>query len=139
MDDEQHKIAHLNMVQNIINRMGNNSFLIKGWTITLLSALLTVLWEKGHLWIMFIPLILFWYLDSFYLQQERLYRNLYDKIMAGDQAVVKYSMCTKNCENNKTKLQAAAFSRSIAPFYATIAALMLSYYLFYLLKILFLC
>ena len=134
MDNEQYKIAHLNMVQNVINRMGNNCFLIKGWAITLLSALLTVLWEKGHLWIMFIPLILFWYLDSFYLRQERLYRNLYNKIIAGDQAVVKYSLCTKNCENNKTKLQAAAFSRSIAPFYVTIAALPLSYCLFSLLK-----
>ena len=33
------KIEHLKMIQGIITRMNTNSFQIKGWTITLVSAL----------------------------------------------------------------------------------------------------
>lgn len=34
----EEKIAHLGFVQGVINRMGGNSFLIKGWSITLMAA-----------------------------------------------------------------------------------------------------
>jgi len=33
------KIKHLEFIQTIINRMAANSFLIKGWAITLVAAL----------------------------------------------------------------------------------------------------
>ena len=33
------KIAHLKMVQAVITRMAGNSFLIKGWSVTLVAAL----------------------------------------------------------------------------------------------------
>ena len=34
------KIKHLEMIQAVIVRMGNNSFLLKGWSVTLISAYL---------------------------------------------------------------------------------------------------
>ena len=33
------KIAHLQMIQAIITRLGQNSFLVKGWSVGLISAL----------------------------------------------------------------------------------------------------
>ena len=33
------KIKHLEMIQGVINRMASNSFLLKGWTVVLVSAL----------------------------------------------------------------------------------------------------
>ena len=33
------KLKHLEFIQGVINRMGQNSFLIKGWTVTLVAAL----------------------------------------------------------------------------------------------------
>jgi len=33
------KLKHLEMIQGIINRMAGNFFLLKGWCITLISAL----------------------------------------------------------------------------------------------------
>ena len=134
MGNEQIKIAHLNYVQSAINRMANNSFLIKGWTITLLSALLTVLWDaqdKGHFRIMFIPLVLFWGLDTFYLYYERLYRNLYKKIVINAPGIEPYSMCIDKCKSDDeenigynledTKILNIFCSRSISFFYMTIA------------------
>lgn len=138
MDNEQIKIAHLNFVQSAINRMANNSFLIKGWTITLLSALLTVLWNeqgKGHFGIMFIPLVLFLWLDTFYLYYERLYRNLYIKIVINAPGIEPYSMCIDKCksddeENIKynledTKILKIFCSGSIIPFYLVIAIIII--------------
>ena len=36
------KIAHLEMVQAVITRMAGNSFLIKGWSVTLVAARRTI-------------------------------------------------------------------------------------------------
>ena len=34
----ENKLKHLEMIQNIINRMASNSFLVKGWCVTLVAA-----------------------------------------------------------------------------------------------------
>ena len=68
------------MIQGIINRMASNSFFLKGWTITLLVGLFVLSEKNAHFsfyFIAFIPIILFWFLDSYYLQLERKYRVLY--------------------------------------------------------------
>ena len=84
MDSEnlEPKIRHLEMIQNIINRMTHNSFALKGWTITLISGIL-ILSEKNSNLLFFllayIPTIMFWGLDSYYLQIERKYRILYKR------------------------------------------------------------
>lgn len=82
------KLEYLKLIQNIITRMANNSFLLKGWTISLVSGILGILIVKrvGIIFysLLFIPLIVFWFLDSYYLRQERLYRGLYDKIRVLD-------------------------------------------------------
>jgi hypothetical protein len=81
MTDE--KIKHLEMIQNIITRMAKNSFLLKGWTVTLLAGIFALVWEKGgflHYLLAYIPVFMFWFLDAYYLQQERLYRGLYDEV-----------------------------------------------------------
>ena len=76
------RLKHLEMLQNVIARMASNSFLIKGWSVTLLSAIL-VLTAGGTISIVgpisLIPVITFWFLDGFFLRQERLFRKLYDR------------------------------------------------------------
>lgn len=72
--DNQDKIAHLGFIQGVINRMGNNSFLVKSWSVTLLAALFAALSNENNLYILFLPLIIFWILDAYFLHQERLYR-----------------------------------------------------------------
>ena len=72
---------HLGMIQGIINRMAANSFQIKGWTVTLLAALgaagvasqYSIISILGYL-----PLIIFWGLDGYYLNQEKIFRDVYN-------------------------------------------------------------
>lgn len=75
------RLKHLEMLQQVITRMANNSFLVKGWSITLISALLALA-AKDKIQLMayvaILPWLAFWMLDGFFLRQERLYRGLFD-------------------------------------------------------------
>lgn len=80
---KEEKIKHLEFIQNIITRHNTNSFQIKGLTVTIVSALLAVYASNNNLefiWIGIIPTILFWFLDSYYLQLERKFRGLYNDV-----------------------------------------------------------
>ncbi len=81
MDDG--KLKHLEFIQSVITRMNTNSFQIKGWTIALVSALIAVAASTENslmlLTAVFPPLI-FWFLDAYYLNQERRFGGLYDDV-----------------------------------------------------------
>ena len=68
---EQEKIKHLEFIQSIINRMNSNSFQIKGWMITIVSALIALYASGGnvtYIFVAIVPTLLFLYLDAYYLQ-----------------------------------------------------------------------
>jgi len=71
-------IKELELIQGIINRMANNSFTIKWWTITLFVVILLLKEDKYYTFISFIPILVFWFLDAYFLRLERLYRRLYN-------------------------------------------------------------
>ena len=77
------KLKHLEFIQNIITRMGSNSFMMKGWAVTLLSALFALAAAESNqifALITFIPVTAFWVLDAYFLSQERRYRALYKEV-----------------------------------------------------------
>ncbi|GBL02622.1 hypothetical protein VH1709_contig00167-0007 [Vibrio harveyi] len=79
--EKEELIAYLNMIQGVILRMANNSFLIKGWSISLTTAMLAVAaGTKSELFciISIIPVLLLWWLDAFFFYQEKKYRDIYD-------------------------------------------------------------
>jgi hypothetical protein len=74
---------HLEFIQNIITRMNTNSFQIKGMSVTITAALLTLYAGSNkplYLAVPIIPTILFWFLDAYYLQQERKFRAVYNDV-----------------------------------------------------------
>mgnify|MGYP003296995710 CR=1 FL=1 len=91
----ENKTKHLEMIQGIINRMGNNSFLLKGWAVTLVAgifALSSKESDKLYFLVAYIPILVFWGLDSYYLLQERLYRSLYDKVRNTEENNIDFSL-----------------------------------------------
>ena len=91
------KLAHLQMIQDVISRMGLNSFHLKGWSVTLVSALLALAAAKTQLRfvsIALLPVIAFWLLDGYFLRQERLFRKLYDHVRAIQPGSIDFSMDT---------------------------------------------
>lgn len=76
------KIKQLEMLQAVINRMASNSFVFKGWSVTIiagLSAFATSDSNKKLLLVAFLATLLLWAVDAYYLSLERQYRLLYEK------------------------------------------------------------
>jgi hypothetical protein len=79
----EENLKHFEFIQNVITRMNTNSFQIKEWSITLVAALLTVYATLKIPYILLIGIfssVLFWFLDSYYLCQERKFRGLYNDV-----------------------------------------------------------
>src|SRR4051812_7194957 len=76
-------LKHLELIQAVVTRLAGNSFTIKGWSITLVSALLALSAKDSnsrYALLAVLPALCFWGLDAYYLRQERLFRKLYDAI-----------------------------------------------------------
>lgn len=123
------KIAHLGFIQGVITRMGNNSFLLKGWTITLVAALFVVSQKDSSIMvagIAYFPCVLFWMLDSYYLWQERWFRQVYKAASKADQDTIDFSMAfptfsKDECKKLELQYAQSLFSKTIAPFYIVVA------------------
>ncbi len=87
MKENDIEVIHkeIDLIQNCISRMAQNSFLIKGWTLTVVAVVLALM-EKNIdpiylCLVLFIPLMAFWYLDAFFLQTEKMFRKLYEWVI----------------------------------------------------------
>ena len=83
------RLKALDHLQSVIQRLAGNSFLIKGWAVTLSSALLG-LSVKGTnsaavAYLAILPTVVFWLLDAYYLALEREFRDKYAAAMATDE------------------------------------------------------
>lgn len=80
---EIHK--EIDLIQSCINRMAQNSFMTKGWLISLYVIALALLPETIDMFlvcaVLFMFTISFWYLDAFFLRTERIYRKIYDWVL----------------------------------------------------------
>jgi hypothetical protein len=79
------KLKHLEFIQAVIGRMAQNSFLFKGWAITIaagLSAFGAADSEHALLAIALVSTVMFWGLDGYYLWLERRFIELYASVAA---------------------------------------------------------
>lgn len=111
--------------------MAANSFIVKGWAVTFVAAILAFTGKDGNRFgalVALLPAVLFWRLDSFFLHQERLFRNLYDAVRANpmrEPDQVDFSLKTTELPavNSRQKLWnedrwfRCALSKTIWPFY----------------------
>lgn len=91
----ENKIKHLELIQGVINRMAGNSFALKGWAVTLIAGIFALASkdaDKSYSLVAYIPITVFWGLDSYYLLQERLYRSLYEKVRFLPEDKIDFSM-----------------------------------------------
>jgi hypothetical protein len=128
------RLKHLEMLQQVITRMAGNSFLVKGWSITLISALLAFA-AKDKIsimaWVAILPWLAFWMLDGFFLHQERLFRRLFDHYRAQPQdTATDFSMDTR-LEDVQDKPEvkpwfAVMFSRTLLIFHGLLVCLIVA-------------
>lgn len=124
--------THINILQNVINRMASNSANSKTWAITIISAIIVLLIDKSKtnvFYIAYIPLVMFFLLDCFYLGLERHFRDLYNKFIINMESekfdfkiVYKLRGPKKLLEKIKCTVL-GAWSFSTTPFYAILGIL----------------
>jgi hypothetical protein len=117
------KRAHLEMIQGVINRLSQHSFLIKGWSVTLVSALFALAASSANqcfLYLAYFPAIAFWILDGYFLWQERLFRALYNKVRVLDETGIDFSMDTEELKAKEKSWSDAMLSKTFRIFHGTI-------------------
>jgi hypothetical protein len=100
------KIKHLEFVQGVINRLNSNSFMIKGWSITLTSAIFAITGTIKEPILCFIslgPIIIFWILDSIFLANERCFISLYSCIINNNTLSIEKNKLKKNSTTESSK------------------------------------
>ncbi len=124
----ENKQKHLEFIQTVINRMAGNCFLLKGWAITLVTALFALSAKDSnhnYFLIAYFPVIIFWILNGYFLSQERLFRALYDHVRKLDEPKIDFSMSTSGFENSKNNWLCSIFSQTLLIFYLTLVGVML--------------
>jgi hypothetical protein len=137
MASDPDRVKHLEMLQAIITRMASNSFLLKGWSVTLVAGIFALGAKDANATLVFlalVPVVTFWGLDGYFLWQERCFRALYRAAVAtylGDSnaspTIEVFSMDTseavKSCPN--CSWRQSVFSITLEVFYGVLSAIIL--------------
>ena len=135
---EPDRVKHLEFLQTNIARMNQCSFQMKRWPIRIVSALLAVYaatindlgeGNKAFLIVAVFPTIIFWFLDSYYLTQERKFRGIYNDVAGinkdNPQLVEIYDMPLGKYKGGKYSFIRVMFSKTIWPLYLGIMTCLL--------------
>lgn len=135
LENGENKRTHLQMIQSIIARMGENSFSLKKWSIGMMIAIFAFAGDSTHeaSIIALVPLIVFWFLDAYYLMLERKFRALYDDVRIKKEEDIDFGMNFNNIKIKLKDLQKFGFlnilcSTSVALFYLVCIVTCLSIY-----------
>ncbi|SEP08860.1 hypothetical protein SAMN05192574_12167 [Mucilaginibacter gossypiicola] len=123
------KLKHLDFIQLVITRMNVNSFLIKGWSVTLIAALFAFAAkesDKNFIVITYISTFAFWMLDGYYLSQERQYRSLYDKVRNLKEDEIDFDMNAKAFNRGRNSWFKSLFAEIFLYFYGALMIIILA-------------
>ena len=117
-------LKHLEFIQGVISRLATSSFILKGWSLTVSGAFFG--YSASHFnWpvatVGLLSAVAFWFLDAYYLRQERLYRIVYDKAARRDSEVPLFSMDTAAYKESAPWLD-VMLSVTLSTFYGALMA-----------------
>ena len=122
---------HLIFIQEIVARMANTSAMVKGWSLTVVTAVFGVAigtnsWKMATLGIG--VALIFGYLDAHYLGLERSYRRLFNATINSNSRVALYELDWRFEFDTPPKRSVmppwrVLWSWSILPFYGSMIAI----------------
>ena len=117
-DDER---KHLDFVQSIISRLAQCSFQLKQWSVLLVTicfCLGLIIFDRKFILIALISILCFWFLDAFYLHQERKYRGLFNALTNSETPHINaYDLNASNYLKGFKEYLIVLFSRTISLVY----------------------
>lgn len=134
-ESDPYRVKHLELLQAVIARMGQNSFTVRGWSVTLVSVVFALIAAKDApplaALIALVPAVVFWGLDAYYLRQERLFRKLYqatvDDLTTGTAQVPVLSMDIRPYSAAVPTWRTTLLSRTVVPIPAVLVAIAAGY------------
>lgn len=145
MDRNEVLLKEIDLIQNCIQRMDKNSFLVKGWLISLFTVIIALLPEKFDIKYLsaagFLSTLCFWYLDGFFLKMETLYRWKYEWVLKNRLICDDYKFDldpynknmwiehTSETTKREPPILKKMFSKINLPLYAPLLAVMLALFL----------
>ena len=133
MDRETMLHKEIDLIQSIISRMANNSFLLKGWLISLIAIFFaltidSVMVNKPVYFgaILSLIVIVFWYLDAFFVHKEKCYRELYNWVIENRKNTDNY-LYNLNCtrfEKQVSCILKIMFSKTLCVFYGSMFSIL---------------
>ncbi len=123
------RIAHLEMIQNVVTRMAANSFALKALAVALTAGVLAFAGaapDPTPLVVLaaLVPVLMLWVLDARYLRLERLFRRLYDTVRRAE-AAEPFTMDIAPFEAHEQSTLRIAASWSVGWFYGAIAIVLI--------------
>lgn len=121
-------LSYLEALQDTIKRLASNSGQCKAWCITITAAIVVLSARTAtpnHAWIGIIPIVMFCYLDAYYLSLERIfvdkYKGVADKVRNGtfaqEDLFVFPAPRLSPVKDKFMRLTSALASTSVTPFY----------------------
>lgn len=125
----ENKLRHLEFIQQAINRMASNLFLLKGWTVTLIAAMFALAAKESrdlYFLLAYFPTVMFWLLDGYFLSQERRFRSLYDHVRKLQESAIDFSMDTQPFKESppRNRWSRALLSPTLLIYYGVLLAAM---------------
>lgn len=129
MNFEEKRIAYLQMIENIIDRMSNKSGNIKGFAVSVVAGVIALSFKETSpyvLFLSFLTVLIFLWLDLYYLGIERKYKFFYKQVCNGKEVDFSLSLDLRESEIKEaraTKWQCLT-SKSIYYFYIPLSIIM---------------
>jgi len=133
----ENKRSHLEMIQGVVNRLSQNSFLLKGWSVILVSALMTLAAKDSNLvfiLLAYFPALAFWFLDGYFLWQERLFQALYDYVRNLNEENIDFSMNTSIVKDKIDSWIKVSLSKTLRIFHGVVLFSIIAVMLFLIFK-----
>jgi hypothetical protein len=119
------RLKHLDFIQGVINRLSTNSFLLKGWSVVLVSALFALSATSTRVTFVFlayVPAFVFWGLDGYFILLERVYRQHYDRVRTKSEDEIDFSMDINDLKAGFREWADATMSKTLLPFHGALLA-----------------
>jgi hypothetical protein len=132
MDNTEILHKEIDLIQGVINRMANNSFLLKGWIVSLIAVIIALTKDSITTTpylsaILLLPVVAFWYLDAFFQHTEKCYRKLYEWVITNRSKTTEYAYDLKYTRFRKdvNTIFQIMFSKTLLVFYGSIAVVLI--------------
>lgn len=104
--EDNNKVEYLQMIQSTIDRMSTTSAIYKGFCATIIAGISAISFTEINKWLFLLllsPVICFLIIDIYYLQLEKRFRVLYDRVR-NDEHLIDFDLIppkNRTIENNE--------------------------------------